>query len=72
MLVSNCRWEVGDVSTLNIGETVVSYQTMKYKFNYTPLVKFLNLNFSWDILCLLHLFVYCVSYVRCPELHKLC
>ena len=22
---------------------IVSYQTMKYKFNYTPLVKFLNL-----------------------------
>ena len=41
-LVSSCRWEVGDVSTSNIGETVVSYQTMKYKFNYTPLVKFLN------------------------------
>ena len=23
---------------------IVSYQTMKYKFNYTPLVKFFNLN----------------------------
>ena len=48
MLVSNCRWEVGDVSTLNIGETVVSYQTMKYKFNYTPLVKFLNFIVWYD------------------------
>ena len=47
-LVSSCRWEVGDVSTSNIGETVVSYQTMKYKFNYTPLVKFLNFIVWYD------------------------
>ena len=47
-LVSNCRWEVGDVLTPNIGETVVSYQTMKYKFNYTPLVKFLNFIVWYD------------------------
>ena len=47
-LVSNCRREVGDVSTPNIGETVVSYQTMKYKFNYTPLVKFLNFIVWYD------------------------
>ena len=46
--VSSCRWEVGDVSTSNIGETVVSYQTMKYKFNYTPLVKFLNFIVWYD------------------------
>ena len=26
---------------------IVSYQTMKYKFNYTPLVKFLNLYTFW-------------------------
>ena len=45
--VSNCRWEVGDVSS-NIGETVLSYQTMKYKFNYTSLVKFLNFMVWYD------------------------
>ena len=45
--VSNCRWEVGDVSS-NIGETVLSYQTMKYKFNYISLVKFINFRVWYD------------------------
>ena len=33
---------------MKIGETEISYQTMKYKFNYTSLVKFLNFMVWYD------------------------
>ena len=33
---------------MKIGETEISYQTMKYKFNYTPLVKFHNFIVWYD------------------------